>query len=328
MNQSELNEKYHALPTMSRQVYDVLVTTCLYAEPGFSDVEAHDIANESGLTVDQVKGCLSHLYKVGLCYSVDYENDNGPMTLIHAYAHEQELEHPGTKPGQVGDDDMPAVHAVQINLVHEGETTRLYLNPLRVTRVCEFCDAHGIKVIGIHSADKPIRDGEEMSRVERLISGMFTGHLDEREQPFLTGRHERLEQASGALHLELRRIRDNGAAISNAALLEIEERLRQVACDLLKVVVDDDPDGMLKRGEDTPADEPAQATSGLIKGTNGYRFRWQLSGGVHPEISGSVWDRNDGLVRGTSGWYRTTDPRKAAVHAFINIGEAIDDDES
>lgn len=38
----------------------------LYAEPGFSDVDVTDIAEKSGLTINQVKGVVGSLTKKGI----------------------------------------------------------------------------------------------------------------------------------------------------------------------------------------------------------------------------------------------------------------------
>lgn len=61
----------------------------LYAEPGFSDVDAHDIAKSTGISTKSIRGALSSLVKKGIVslqetdnyasdkqYVIIYLNDN------------------------------------------------------------------------------------------------------------------------------------------------------------------------------------------------------------------------------------------------------------
>jgi len=65
MTFDEIQTAAAALPEFSRRVFYSLVRG-LYAEPGFSDVEATDIANDLAVPVNRVKGALSRLSVVGL----------------------------------------------------------------------------------------------------------------------------------------------------------------------------------------------------------------------------------------------------------------------
>lgn len=60
-------------------------------------------------------------------------------------------------------------------------------------------------------------------------------------------------------------------------------------------------------------------TCGEITLKNGDVFKWQLSGTTTPEIYGWV-ERNYSIVKGTAGFYRTTDPERAKQHAEIAAG--------
>ena len=58
-----------------------------------------------------------------------------------------------------------------------------------------------------------------------------------------------------------------------------------------------------------------QPTSGRIKLDNGGEFTWTISGDTHPEIHGALWHKDGRIVKGSSGWYRTTDPEAALARA-------------
>lgn len=56
--------------------------------------------------------------------------------------------------------------------------------------------------------------------------------------------------------------------------------------------------------------------------TNGHVFRCTISGDKCPEIYGWI-EKGHTIVKGTSGWYRTTDANLAARIAANNIGEEV-----
>jgi len=46
----------------------------LYAEPGFSDVDAHDIARDTGISTKSIRGALSSLVKKGIVSLEETDN--------------------------------------------------------------------------------------------------------------------------------------------------------------------------------------------------------------------------------------------------------------
>lgn len=49
---------------------------------------------------------------------------------------------------------------------------------------------------------------------------------------------------------------------------------------------------------------------------NGYVFEWMLSGeGDRAEINGHILEPKGGILKGSGGWYRTTNPELAAKRA-------------
>lgn len=58
---------------------------------------------------------------------------------------------------------------------------------------------------------------------------------------------------------------------------------------------------------------------GHIDLENGFKFHWVRSGDKTPEISGFIEKPNGGTLKGSSGWYRTDDPQKAAVRASMRL---------
>lgn len=59
--------------------------------------------------------------------------------------------------------------------------------------------------------------------------------------------------------------------------------------------------------------------SGKINLKHNLVFVWSLSDGKVPEIFGHVQTPTGATVKGTSGWYRTDDPQKAAKVAQSNL---------
>lgn len=73
MNISELN-----LTELETKVLDCFIGS-LYAEPGFSDVDAKDIAEELGISTKIIRGALGSLVKKEIV-SLD-ENDSGYVII-------------------------------------------------------------------------------------------------------------------------------------------------------------------------------------------------------------------------------------------------------
>jgi DNA-binding MarR family transcriptional regulator len=55
------------LTTLENQVLECLIDN-LYAEPGFSDVDANDIANQTKISTKIIRGTLSSLVKKGIVH--------------------------------------------------------------------------------------------------------------------------------------------------------------------------------------------------------------------------------------------------------------------
>jgi predicted transcriptional regulator len=57
-----------SLPELTEMEHNVLGTLieCLYAEEGFSDVAAEDLAQETGIPTRQIRGVISSLVKKGI----------------------------------------------------------------------------------------------------------------------------------------------------------------------------------------------------------------------------------------------------------------------
>lgn len=72
------NLKFTALET---RVMESLIDG-LYAEPGFSDVDAHDISRQTGISTKSIRGVLSSLVKKGII-TIDDSCGNGVYELIY-----------------------------------------------------------------------------------------------------------------------------------------------------------------------------------------------------------------------------------------------------
>lgn len=55
----------HSFTSMETHVMESLISQ-LYAEPGFSDVDAHDLSRETGISTKSIRGTLSSLVKKGV----------------------------------------------------------------------------------------------------------------------------------------------------------------------------------------------------------------------------------------------------------------------
>lgn len=84
----ELNDALAALPEFSRKVYDA-IHAGLYAEPGFSDVTATDVAKTLGCPAKAVNAAVKHLIAVGLVWS--FEFDAPYMTVLGTFEHSEEI---------------------------------------------------------------------------------------------------------------------------------------------------------------------------------------------------------------------------------------------
>lgn len=82
-NATELDARLATLAPYSRAVYNTIQAS-LYAEPGFSDVKAGDIARERGETLAAVRGALGHLLAATL---IDMESEG----WLHTYEHSKSL---------------------------------------------------------------------------------------------------------------------------------------------------------------------------------------------------------------------------------------------
>ena len=59
----------------------------LYAEPGFSDVDARDISNDIHYSIKQVRGALGSLSKKGVVTVLDNESGYHIIYLNESYYH-------------------------------------------------------------------------------------------------------------------------------------------------------------------------------------------------------------------------------------------------
>jgi DNA-binding MarR family transcriptional regulator len=66
------------LTHLEEQVLESLISD-LYAEPGFSDVDAHDISRNTKIDIKSVRGAVGSLVKKGIIYSD--KNDSGYVLL-------------------------------------------------------------------------------------------------------------------------------------------------------------------------------------------------------------------------------------------------------
>jgi len=75
-----------SLPLLSARVLRALLAG-LYAEPGYSDVDAKDIAKAIGEPVDRVKGALGSLVQKGLVDAIDMEANGKVLPLLYTDLH-------------------------------------------------------------------------------------------------------------------------------------------------------------------------------------------------------------------------------------------------
>jgi len=79
-----------ALPGFSRRVYDA-IHAGLYAEPGFTDVTAEDVAKTLGCKPLAVNGALSKLEAVGLVWSYETDVNFTDYVFLATYQHSESL---------------------------------------------------------------------------------------------------------------------------------------------------------------------------------------------------------------------------------------------
>jgi predicted transcriptional regulator len=93
------------LTSMETQVMESLINN-LYAEPGFSDVDAHDLSRQTRIATKSIRGVLSSLVKKGIV-TIDNNCGNGEYELIylnesHWYLHpEWKTEYDAEQYGQI-----------------------------------------------------------------------------------------------------------------------------------------------------------------------------------------------------------------------------------
>lgn len=141
MTQAHADKLFLALPDFSSSVYVWLIEDGLQAEPGFSDVVTKDIAEGLDVTVDQVKGALSHLHSVELTDTEDWRANGLRQEFIHAEHHANGWDLPAklsrhwaTKEvGQKRSDEAPIIHAakpVEIPLAESQKTVAYFTDEI------------------------------------------------------------------------------------------------------------------------------------------------------------------------------------------------------
>jgi hypothetical protein len=73
-----------SLTNLENTVLETLINN-LYAEPGFSDVDAHDIARETGISTKSIRGALSSLVKKGIVFLDETETYGAPQQYVIIY---------------------------------------------------------------------------------------------------------------------------------------------------------------------------------------------------------------------------------------------------
>jgi hypothetical protein len=72
------------LTTLETTVLETLIDG-LYAEPGFSDVDAHDIARDTGISTKSIRGALSSLVKKGIVSLEETDNWGAKEQFVIIY---------------------------------------------------------------------------------------------------------------------------------------------------------------------------------------------------------------------------------------------------
>ena len=79
---NELTNALAVLPVFSARVLKTLLEA-LYAEPGYSDIEASDIATELNVSAKAVGGAISHLSDMDLVHSDEMDAGNRRIQLLY-----------------------------------------------------------------------------------------------------------------------------------------------------------------------------------------------------------------------------------------------------
>lgn len=88
-NRDELTQTLKTLPAFSAAVLNEVLNG-LYAEPGFSDVDAADIAKALNTSRQAVGGALSHLIELGLVFVETHDGNNILASYIFSDLHDYE----------------------------------------------------------------------------------------------------------------------------------------------------------------------------------------------------------------------------------------------
>lgn len=84
-----MTKKIDGLTEMETKVLETLIKM-LYAEPGFSDVDAKDLSANTGIAMRSIRGVISSLVKKGFVYVDD--NECG-FQIVYLMPHHYDL-HP------------------------------------------------------------------------------------------------------------------------------------------------------------------------------------------------------------------------------------------
>ena len=75
------------LTNLETQVLENLINN-LYAEPGFSDVDANDISRSTGIPMKSIRGVLSSLVKKGIIFLNETDSFGASEQFVIIYLHD------------------------------------------------------------------------------------------------------------------------------------------------------------------------------------------------------------------------------------------------
>ena len=75
------------LTAMETAVMESLIQG-LYAEPGFSDVDTHDLSRQTRISTKSIRGVLSSLVKKGIVHLEETDSYGAPEQFVLIYLHE------------------------------------------------------------------------------------------------------------------------------------------------------------------------------------------------------------------------------------------------
>jgi Fe2+ or Zn2+ uptake regulation protein len=75
------------LTNLETKVLENLINN-LYAEPGFSDVDANDISRSTGIPMKSIRGVLSSLVKKGIIHLEETDSFGASEQFVIIYLHE------------------------------------------------------------------------------------------------------------------------------------------------------------------------------------------------------------------------------------------------